>query len=93
MIDPKLSDGASSLTDASHALMDRATEQASALAQRGIDAVRDGSRLMRGQAQRATDSTVNYIRDEPVKATLIAAATGAALMLLIGMLTRPRDRH
>ncbi|MBT9594754.1 MAG: hypothetical protein IV094_02050 [Vitreoscilla sp.] len=93
MIDPKLPDTASPLADASHALMDRASEQASALAQRGIDAVRDSSRMIRGQAQHASDSTVNYIRNEPIKATLIAAATGAALMLLIGLLTRPHERR
>lgn len=93
MTDTKLSEMATPLADASQALMDRASEQASALAQRGIDAVRDSSRMVRDQAHRASDSTVNYIRNEPIKATLIAAATGAALMLLIGMLTRPHDRR
>jgi ElaB/YqjD/DUF883 family membrane-anchored ribosome-binding protein len=40
---------------------------------------------------RATDSTVNYIKDEPLKAMLIAAATGAALMALMALLNRSRQ--
>jgi ElaB/YqjD/DUF883 family membrane-anchored ribosome-binding protein len=66
-------------------LLARAGEQASALAQRGVDAVRDRSLQVREQALRASDSTLNYIKDEPVKAVLIAAATGAVLMALIGL--------
>lgn len=41
-------------------------------------------------AARATDSTVSYIKDEPVKAMLIAAATGAALAALMSLLSRSR---
>lgn len=74
-------------------LINRATEQASALAQRGIDAVRDSSQQLRDKALRASDSTVNYVKDEPVKAMLIAAATGAALMAMISLMTRSRDRN
>ena len=73
-------------------LLNRATEQASALAQRGMDAVRDGSQQLRDKALRASDGTVNYIKDEPVKAMLIAAATGAALMAMAALVSRPRDR-
>lgn len=71
-------------------LLDRATEQASALAQRGVNALRDGSQGLRDSATRASDNTVMYIKDEPLKAMLIAAATGAALMALVGMLSRSR---
>ena len=73
--------------------LNRTGEQIGALAQRGVDAVRGGSRQLRDSAQRASDTTVGYIKDEPVKAVLIAAATGAALMALIGLMTRSRDRH
>jgi hypothetical protein len=34
---------------------------------------------------------VGYIKDEPVKAMLIAAATGAALMALVGLVSRSRS--
>ena len=73
-------------------LLNRASEQASALAQRGVNAVRDSSQQLRDRAVRATDSTVMYIKDEPLKAMLIAAATGAALMALVGLLSRSRHR-
>ena len=73
-------------------LLNRATEQASALAQRGIDSVRDTSQQLRDTARRASDSTVGYIRDEPVKSMLIAAATGAGLMALVSLMGRSRDR-
>jgi ElaB/YqjD/DUF883 family membrane-anchored ribosome-binding protein len=71
-------------------LLNRVSAQASELAQRGVDAVRDTSQQLRDKAVRASDGTVNYIRDEPVKAMLIAAATGAALMALIGLMSRKR---
>lgn len=69
-------------------LLARAGEQASALAQRGVDAVRDRSLQVREQALRASDNTLNYIKDEPLKAVLFAAAFGAALMALVGLLRR-----
>jgi len=73
-------------------LLSRGSEQIGALTQRSVNAVRDGTQQVRDTAQRASDSTVGYIRDEPVKAMLIAAATGAALMALVGLLTRARDK-
>jgi ElaB/YqjD/DUF883 family membrane-anchored ribosome-binding protein len=73
-------------------LLARATEQAGALAQRGVDSVRDTSLRLRDRAHRASDSTLDYIRAEPLKATLIAAATGAALLAVVALLSRSRDR-
>ena len=43
---------------------------------------------LRDQAVRASDKTVGYIKDEPMKAMLIAAAAGAALMALVALLGR-----
>jgi ElaB/YqjD/DUF883 family membrane-anchored ribosome-binding protein len=71
--------------------LSRATEHAKALAQVGKEFVRDGTVQLRGQARRATDTTVAYIRDEPVKAMLIAAAAGAALMAVVRLSSRSRD--
>jgi ElaB/YqjD/DUF883 family membrane-anchored ribosome-binding protein len=81
-------DGGRSAPRSADKTLDKLAEQASALAQRGVDAVRDRSLQARDQALRASDSTLNYIKDEPVKAVLIAAATGAALMALIGLLRK-----
>ncbi|WP_296443721.1 hypothetical protein [Rhodoferax sp. UBA5149] len=82
----------SSLADQAAPLLSRATEQASALAQRGVNSIRDTSQQLRENALRASDSTVNYIKDEPLKAVLIAVATGAALMAMAGMIIRSRNR-
>jgi ElaB/YqjD/DUF883 family membrane-anchored ribosome-binding protein len=71
-------------------LINRLSTQAETAARRGVDAVRDTGTQVRERALKASDSTVAYIKDEPVKAMLIAAATGAALMALIGLLSRSR---
>ncbi|MEO8805372.1 MAG: hypothetical protein ABI433_04770 [Burkholderiaceae bacterium] len=72
-------------------LINRLSSQAETAARRSVDAVRDTSAQVREKALKASDSTVAYIKDEPVKAMLIAAATGAALMALIGLLSRSRN--
>jgi len=84
-----LSSTARDLRDQVSPMLDRAGERASALAQRGVDAVRERSLQLRSQALRASDDTLNYIKDEPVKAVLIAAAAGAALMALARWLRKP----
>jgi ElaB/YqjD/DUF883 family membrane-anchored ribosome-binding protein len=73
-------------------LLNNAGEQVTALAHRGVDAVRDTTQELRDKAQRASESTVSYIKEDPVKAMLIAAATGAALMAMVSLMSRPRDR-
>jgi ElaB/YqjD/DUF883 family membrane-anchored ribosome-binding protein len=84
-------DSTNSLADMAP-MITRAAEQATAVAQRGVDAVREGSQQVRNKAQHASESTVNYIKDEPIKSVLIAAATGAALMALVSLASRSRDR-
>lgn len=74
-------------------MLNRVSEQAGAMAQRGVDAVRDGSAHLREKALQAQDNTVSYIKDEPVKAMLIAAAAGAALMAMLSLMTRSHDRR
>ena len=78
------------IRDQAAPLMNRATEQVGALAHRSADAVRDTSRQLVDKAVHASDATVNYIKDEPVKSMLIAAATGAALMGLVSLMGRSR---
>jgi ElaB/YqjD/DUF883 family membrane-anchored ribosome-binding protein len=57
-----------------------------------VAAVKESTQQLREKAVQASDTTVSYIRDEPIKAMLIAAATGAALMALVGLLGRS-SRH
>ncbi len=86
-----LSDTVQNIHSQTTPALNRAGEQANAVVQRGIDAVRDSSALLRDKAQHASESTVSYIKHEPVKAMLIAAATGATLMVLITLMSRSRD--
>lgn len=73
-------------------ILNRATERAGALAQRGVDTVRETSQQLQEKALRASDNTVKYIKDEPVKSMLIATAIGAGLMALLSLMSRSRER-
>ncbi|KQV78745.1 hypothetical protein [Rhizobacter sp. Root1221] len=68
----------------------RIATQAETLARKGLDAVKDGAYQVRDRAQTLGDVTVRYVKDEPVKAVLIAAATGAALMALLSLVQSAR---
>jgi len=70
----------------SHTLL----EQAESMTHRGVNAVQAGAVQLRSKAQDAGDVTVRYIQTDPIKAVLIAAATGAALMALVGLVSRAR---
>lgn len=71
-------------------LLANVSEQASALLNTGRDAVRNASHQVTDAALHARDGAVSYVREEPVKALLIAAATGAALMALVNMMNHSR---
>jgi ElaB/YqjD/DUF883 family membrane-anchored ribosome-binding protein len=73
-------------------MVGHATDQVSSLAHRGIDGVCESSHQLRVKAEHASENTVNYIRHEPMKSVLIAAATGAALMALISLVSHTRHR-
>jgi ElaB/YqjD/DUF883 family membrane-anchored ribosome-binding protein len=89
-----LSDKVQNMRDQAAPLLSRVSTQAETLARQGLDAVRDSSHQLRERALQASDNTRGYIRDEPMKSVLIAAATGAALMALIGLLGRSsRSRY
>jgi ElaB/YqjD/DUF883 family membrane-anchored ribosome-binding protein len=92
MITNKPSKNSKDLADAAGPLMDSASEQATELAQRVVEAVRESSQQLQDKAARASDVTVKYVRDEPVKSLLIAAATSAALMALVNLMIRSRNR-
>jgi ElaB/YqjD/DUF883 family membrane-anchored ribosome-binding protein len=59
----------------------------------GVERAREASHHLRESAQRASQGTSEAISHDPVKSVLIAAATGAALMALVTLLTRPHNRH
>lgn len=58
----------------------------------GVDSVVHTSHQLRDGAKSASEKTVHFIQEEPIKSVLIAAATGAALIALVGMVRRPSMR-
>ncbi len=87
----RLSEKVDQVRDKAAPVLNKVSSQAEAAARRGMEAVRDTSQQLRERAAQAQDMTVAYVKDEPIKAMLIAAATGAILMGLITMLGRSRD--
>lgn len=70
----------------------RLATQAQSLASRGYSAARDSALMAKDRAAQMGDSTVRYVKDEPVKSVLIAAAAGAAVMGIIALLSSRRNR-
>lgn len=92
------------ITEASNSLMAQAAESADAaihgtqrLANHAMDGVSHSlqvaSKQVRASTNQASDKTIAYIRDEPVKSMLIAAATGAALVALARLIGRPTSPY
>lgn len=63
---------------------------ATRLAQQGSDAAAHTAQLWRAQAQQWELASRRYIEQQRVRATLMAMAAGAALVLLGGLLLRQR---
>ena len=71
----------------------KAAEEAESLVRRSAEALREQTTHLRERAAGATDRTAAYIRDEPLKSVLIAAAAGAALMAIANLVVRARESH
>jgi ElaB/YqjD/DUF883 family membrane-anchored ribosome-binding protein len=72
-------------------LGEAAADQAQTLLGRGIDSARATAQQVRDSATQASESLVTYTKENPVKAILIAAASGALLVTLFKALSRFRD--
>ena len=70
----------------------RAAAQVEDMARAGIERARVAGASVAQKAGEAGERTTQYVRDEPVKALLIAAAAGAAATLLLTWATR-RHSH
>lgn len=88
------------LVDTSHDLItqtskaaDQALKATQSLANDALENVLNTSHQLRLKAGHASDSAVSYVKNEPVKSILIAAAAGAALMALISLLGSSRSRR
>ena len=87
----KASDKIDEIKSNASPLLDQASEQAQKLMQQAREMFNDTVQKLRDEASDASDKAVAYAKDEPIKALLIAGATGALLMGLITMMSRSRD--
>ena len=71
--------------------MDTMSNTVTSAMEKGRATLSDATEQMRTQAQKASDMAVDYAKDEPMKAMLIAAATGAVLMGIVSIMLRSRD--
>ncbi len=72
-------------------VMDNMSDAVTSATEKARVALQGASAQLRTQARVASDMAVAYTKDEPLKAMLIAAATGAFLMGLITMAMSSRD--
>lgn len=71
----------------------QALDTASDVSDRVARAAHHSIDTLRHQATRVGDQTVGYVRDEPVKSLVAAAALGALAAVLIGWLGRSRSNY
>lgn len=83
-----LSKGAEDLRTHTPKALSRAAERIEVMAQRGLERAGEFKEEARRQVGVANERTVTYIKEEPVKSMLIAAAAGATLAGLFALLTR-----
>lgn len=88
-----LAAGMAGLRDDVNPAINRVGDQASAMMHKGLNALHDGTQGLRDRVRHDSDAAADYIKHDPLKSILMAAATGAALMALVGLVSRGRDRH
>ena len=93
MFSNKLASTSTNLIDQTSHAADQAIKATQHLANSAMESVLDTSHQLRIKAGHASESTVSYIRHEPVKSVLFAAAAGAAVMALISLLSSNRGRR
>jgi ElaB/YqjD/DUF883 family membrane-anchored ribosome-binding protein len=86
-------DGLASAYGEAQPLLARIGKQARGYAHDGADAARQAAADLRVRGTRAVDSTRGYVRDEPVKSLLLAAAIGAAVIALVEVVRVRRNRY
>lgn len=86
----ELADAAQSAADQASPKLQRARARAEEWAAQGAHRMRDLRDDVLDRADRVSSTTVGYVKDEPVKSLLMAAALGAAVALLARTLMRSR---
>jgi ElaB/YqjD/DUF883 family membrane-anchored ribosome-binding protein len=87
-----LRDATGHLAEQATASVDTAIRATQKLAEDTMDGLSHTSQQLRDKADAASSAARGYIKDEPVKAVLIAAATGAVLMGLLSLVSHTRQR-
>lgn len=93
MFTDKLPEQAHNATDHAAQAAQMAIQSTQQVANAAVDGIADTSRHIRSTVMHASDSTVQYIRSDPVKSVLIAAAVGATFTALLGAIAWPRSRN
>lgn len=89
----RLTERAADWRDEAAPVVDRLARRAGTLARDGASWVQDGTERVRSQVARASDRTVGYVRDEPVRSVLMAAAAGALIYALVRMMAGQRSER
>ena len=71
--------------------VDSVVGQAKESAKQGLDTVKDVVQKTRDSVSESSEALVTYTKENPVKALMIAAASGALLWTLLKALTPSRD--
>ena len=85
-----LSNAVESARNATVPALERLGSGAESLARRSAETARQTSQQLREQAQLRSEQAVGYIRGEPLKSVLFAAALGALFGLLLSFSRRER---
>lgn len=89
----RLADDVHDLQQQTSPMVDRANGQVQALAHNSMARLRSTSQHLRDSVVGSADNAKGYIREEPVKAVLIAALAGAALVGLLSLLGHGKHRQ
>ncbi len=73
-------------------LLSRVSQRARDVASDGYGTARERAAALRDRGQQAVESTRGYVKDEPIKSLLIAAAVGAAVIALVEVVRVRRNR-
>lgn len=83
--------GVEQAREAAPSFLSKAAGKVEAFSRKTYDQACDAGKTAKESAEKANEATRAYIRDEPVKSVLIAAAAGAALAGLVAWLSKPRS--
>jgi ElaB/YqjD/DUF883 family membrane-anchored ribosome-binding protein len=87
----RLHNGISSARQTATKIGERAADQTQTILGRGIHGAKAAAQQVRESTAQASKSLVTYTKENPIKAILIAAASGALLLTLFNALSRSRD--